>query len=327
MQRIPTKTHGVLDYATGALLLAAPRLLALRTARTSALLRAAGGGTLAASLLTDYELGVKRTLPMRTHLALDLATGALLAGGPWVLGSARRGAREWLPGLLMGATEIAIAARTEPRPADRAATPAPPPGGSASDPYAGGEPTPAGAAGAPEPGRALRSAGVVRAPSPVETPGPSVTPPVLPESDTEREEWADETRPDVELLEEREGGTIDELVAQEEAAAAAEAASIGGDVPEEDYLSPEMRPVYEAGQGEAEGFEMAEEDLIENATHAEGRGDPLRDAFFPEAESDESSVVYGEPDEEDVTEVVADPDSEAPGDEDPGAGPNIAPDR
>jgi hypothetical protein len=97
---------------------------------------------------------------------------------------------------------------------------------------------------------------------------------------------------------------IDDLVAEEEAAAAAEAGAIGGRVrhdPEDpdmdaDSLDPAMQPVYEAGGGPSEGFEAAEADLVDNASHGGGRGNPLRDAPDPEAESDLSDVEYGEAD-------------------------------
>jgi hypothetical protein len=51
-------------------------------------------------------------------------------------------------------------------------------------------------------------------------------------------------------------------------AAASEAAGIGGVAGDED-LPPEDRPLVEAGQGEAEGFELAEQDLIEHASHGD----------------------------------------------------------
>lgn len=56
---------------------------------------------------------------------------------------------------------------------------------------------------------------------------------------------------------------------QEEAdAAAAEAARIGGVAGDED-LDPAQRPLVEGGEGEAEGFELAEEALIEHASHGD----------------------------------------------------------
>lgn len=50
--------------------------------------------------------------------------------------------------------------------------------------------------------------------------------------------------------------------------AAVEAAQIGGSAPEED-LAPAERPVAEAGGGESEGFELAEQALIDHASHAD----------------------------------------------------------
>lgn len=90
----------------------------------------------------------------------------------------------------------------------------------------------------------------------------------------------------------------DDLIREQEAAAAADAGRIGGRAGDEDDFPPEMRPVYEAGGGEQEGFEQAEADLIANATHSDGHGEPISDAFSPEAESDRAGVEYGEADEE-----------------------------
>jgi hypothetical protein len=58
------------------------------------------------------------------------------------------------------------------------------------------------------------------------------------------------------------------------------------------------RPVDEAGGGQAEGFEQAEEDLRENAEHGQlGPRDPGRDAFTPEEESDLAGGEYAEADD------------------------------
>jgi hypothetical protein len=89
----------------------------------------------------------------------------------------------------------------------------------------------------------------------------------------------------------------DDLIREEEAAAASDAGHIGGRAGDEEDFDPSMRPVYEAGGGEAEGFEQAEADLVDNATHSDGRGDPEGDAFTGEAESDLSGAEYGEADE------------------------------
>ncbi|HEY1594996.1 MAG TPA: hypothetical protein VGF74_06360 [Thermoleophilaceae bacterium] len=81
----------------------------------------------------------------------------------------------------------------------------------------------------------------------------------------------------------------EQRVRAEERAAEADAGDIGGEGSGED-------PVREGGGGEAEGFEDAEEKLIENAGH--GEGNPLPDEFEDEAESDRSGADYGEADEE-----------------------------
>lgn len=40
----------------------------------------------------------------------------------------------------------------------------------------------------------------------------------------------------------------------------------------DDPNDPAMQPVIEAGGGEAEGFEMAEQQLIDNASHGDSAG-------------------------------------------------------
>lgn len=114
---IPTQVHGVLDYLTGGALLAAPGLLGLQDEPRAALaLRLAGGGATIYSLLTDYELGLLKVLPMPAHLALDAMSGVLLASSPWLFGFAQRGARFWLPHTLVGATEVLAAGTSKTGP-------------------------------------------------------------------------------------------------------------------------------------------------------------------------------------------------------------------
>ncbi len=114
---IPTSVHGAIDYLTGGMLLAAPRLLGLTDEPRAALvLRSAGGGALAYSLITDYELGLLRLLPMPAHLAMDAASGVLVAVSPWLLGFAGKGPRYWLPHVLVGATEVLAATTTKTEP-------------------------------------------------------------------------------------------------------------------------------------------------------------------------------------------------------------------
>ena len=105
----------MLDLVTSGTLLAAPRLLGLeKESPAASVLRMAGGGALAYSMLTDYEFGLIRVLPMRAHLAMGAASGAFLASSPWLLGFANNGPRYWVPHALMGAGEVlaALTSRT-----------------------------------------------------------------------------------------------------------------------------------------------------------------------------------------------------------------------
>jgi hypothetical protein len=102
-----------------------------------------------------------------------------------------------------------------------------------------------------------------------------------------------------------------EFERQEEEAAAAEAASIGGRVeydPQdgEASLDPARAPLIEAGEGESEGFELAEADLEEHASHGDMHAARrvLKDA--PDESDDARAAPGGEPDHEHASE--GDPD-------------------
>ena len=88
-------------------------------------------------------------------------------------------------------------------------------------------------------------------------------------------------------------------------AAAAEAARIGGRAGDEN-LDPAARPLVEAGEGVSEGFELAEEELIEAAETAAGWADPRWNAFTSEVENSDSQAHYSEADHEDSSELIDD---------------------
>jgi hypothetical protein len=85
----------------------------------------------------------------------------------------------------------------------------------------------------------------------------------------------------------------EDFIEDEEAAAAREAAGIGGNVPA-DTDDPAEAPLLEGGEGESEGFELAEKDLKDIAEH----GDEHR---FPDGmsqpEEPQDPDEYGEADE------------------------------
>ncbi len=70
-----------------------------------------GIATITYSLLTRYEWGAVRIIPMRRHLALDLMNGLLLTLSPWLFGFAEL---VWMPHLIIGLTELLVTAITKP---------------------------------------------------------------------------------------------------------------------------------------------------------------------------------------------------------------------
>lgn len=83
MKVIGTRAHGVLDYLTGVLLIAAPSLFGFAPGGVEQWLpQLLGAMTIVMSLLTRYELSVAKVIPLDVHLGLDMASGALLAVSP-----------------------------------------------------------------------------------------------------------------------------------------------------------------------------------------------------------------------------------------------------
>ena len=81
---------------------------------------------------------------------------------------------------------------------------------------------------------------------------------------------------------------------EEEEEAALEASRIGGDAPR-DATDPADQPLAEAGEGESEGFEIAERELEENASHGDQHRFPDSAVGEPE---EPQRAEYGEADEE-----------------------------
>lgn len=86
---------------------------------------------------------------------------------------------------------------------------------------------------------------------------------------------------------------LDPIVEEEAEAAGSEAAHIGGDVPP-DTDDPAEQPLIEGGEGEAEGFELAEKDLEDIASHGDQHRFPEGLTGQPEEPTD---ATYGEPDQ------------------------------
>ena len=95
---------------------------------------------------------------------------------------------------------------------------------------------------------------------------------------------------------------------EQEEAARAEAAGIGGRASseppglEDEAVDPAQAPLIEAGEGEAEGFELAEQELIEHSSHGDEHSSWRihQDASYLDEER--PSTAYGEADEEHTSE-------------------------
>ena len=112
-QLIPTKVHGYIDYLTAALLPVLPRVLDYDHTVTH-LHDAVAGTTLASSLLTDYELGAIKLIPMQGHLALDAMTGAGLIVTAAAMDEEDAAPRSCLAGLGLVFLAAALCTKTQP---------------------------------------------------------------------------------------------------------------------------------------------------------------------------------------------------------------------
>jgi hypothetical protein len=114
---IPTSIHGAIDHAVAPTLIATPEIFRLSKVSPEGLVAEVTGGLGAVyANLTDYELSVKKLIPMKLHLAIDGVSGAALALVPHVSGARKRGLKHWLPHTLFGALEVGLALFTKTEP-------------------------------------------------------------------------------------------------------------------------------------------------------------------------------------------------------------------
>jgi hypothetical protein len=111
MKFINQKTHGYLDYIVGLLLIAAPWIFNFNRGGVETwVLVALGAAAILYSLFTDYELGIIRKIPFKTHLILDALHGVILAASPWLFNFSDY---VYLPHLLLGVMEILVVTCTK----------------------------------------------------------------------------------------------------------------------------------------------------------------------------------------------------------------------
>lgn len=107
---ISSRTHGILDYIVGLILILSPAILGLDSGSVEARIpMIVGWATLAYSLLTRYELGLFKLIPFGAHLMLDVLGGLLLLVSPWLFQFADR---VWVPHVIFGVIELGAVAMT-----------------------------------------------------------------------------------------------------------------------------------------------------------------------------------------------------------------------
>ncbi|HEX8489807.1 MAG TPA: SPW repeat protein [Chthoniobacterales bacterium] len=104
MKIIPTFVHGILDYVMGVALLLAPNLFGFADVGGAAVMvpRIVGIVIILQSLMTAYELGLMKVLPLKVHLMNDYVASIFLAASPWLFGFAGNKTNVWLPHVVVG---------------------------------------------------------------------------------------------------------------------------------------------------------------------------------------------------------------------------------
>jgi hypothetical protein len=114
---ISPRVHGILDYMTAGFMFALPRVLGWSRTSTR-LMDACAGAATVYSLMTRYELGLVKVLPLKAHLAMDAVSGAGLLGAAAVMEDEDPDVRCTIAGI--GAWEIAASLMTRTTGPDKA---------------------------------------------------------------------------------------------------------------------------------------------------------------------------------------------------------------
>lgn len=107
---IPTKIHGIIDYAAGVIFIALPWILGFSQYSFAPwAFVMLGIISIVYSLLTRYETGYVSLISMRMHLWIDILAGFLLIISPWAMDFAQY---VYLPHVIVGSIIIVIALLT-----------------------------------------------------------------------------------------------------------------------------------------------------------------------------------------------------------------------
>jgi hypothetical protein len=118
MKIISTFIHGVGDYIGGIALLLAPNLFGFADVGGAAVMipRVLGVIILLQAIMTRYELGLVKVLPMKVHLMNDYVASLFLAASPWIFGFNDEKANAWMPHLIVGISVFLFTLLTDNEP-------------------------------------------------------------------------------------------------------------------------------------------------------------------------------------------------------------------
>lgn len=108
---ISVRTHAIIDYVVGVLLILAPFILGFANGGAAQWVPVLlGAGIIVYSLMTRYDLAVVKVIPFGVHLGLDAVGGLFLLASPWLFGFADL---IWWPHVVVGLAELGVVAMTD----------------------------------------------------------------------------------------------------------------------------------------------------------------------------------------------------------------------
>lgn len=120
MRIITTKTHALLDYIYGFLLINAPWIFRFNDGTVAEWLPVLTGvAIIFLSIFTHYEGGILRAISFKTHLALDITGGLILMAAPWLF---RFSAEVFVPHVALGLMAVVVPLMTKTVPYNRRIT-------------------------------------------------------------------------------------------------------------------------------------------------------------------------------------------------------------
>ncbi len=118
MRFISTKTHGIIDYIVGIILFFAPSIFGFSEYGGAAVTipQVLGVAILIVTLLTNFEPGLIKLIPMSLHLWFDYLGSILLIVSPWLFNFSNLSGSVWTPHVVVGALILVQALFSEKTP-------------------------------------------------------------------------------------------------------------------------------------------------------------------------------------------------------------------